>query len=220
MAFFISVCTNCQDFDWHGASRDSSANSRACLRAWVNCERIYTVIWCCSVTLCCCVLCIAKNSRSNTRSCDELLKSTPSNSTRRCKSLSALKENISGVVEVLFLILNLKFILMSCSHPRLSPVLHLKWRKLTIQLWLNCMQPINFWVITANFTLQKYIQISFNNIWQILAKYSSLNLPLRHAIMVSLIYTYRPESLEIFPLIVRRRLSLGNWLWLKNHSWN
>jgi len=119
-----------------------------------------------------------------------------------------------------FLILNLKFILMSCSHPRLSPVLHLKWRKLTIQLWLNCMQPINFWVITANFTLQKYIQISFNNIWQILAKYSSLNLPLRHAIMVSLIYTYRPESLEIFPLIVRRRLSLGNWLWLKNHSWN
>ena len=33
-----------------------------------------------------------KNGRSNTRSCDELLKN------RRCKSLSALKENINEVL--------------------------------------------------------------------------------------------------------------------------
>ena len=102
MGFFVSVCTTCQDFDWHNTLRNPSANSRACLRACVNCETIYSVIWCCSVMHCCYVLCIAKNIRSNTRSCDELLKSTPSNTTRRCKSLSALKENISGVIEVLF----------------------------------------------------------------------------------------------------------------------
>jgi len=39
-----------------------------------------------------------KNGRSDTRSCDELLKSLSPSTTRRCKSLSALKENINEVI--------------------------------------------------------------------------------------------------------------------------
>jgi len=38
-----------------------------------------------------------KNGRVDTRSCDELLKSLPMNTARRCRSLSAIKENIHEV---------------------------------------------------------------------------------------------------------------------------
>ena len=41
---------------------------------------------------------VDKNGRADTRSCDELLKSLPASTTRRCKSLSALKENINEVL--------------------------------------------------------------------------------------------------------------------------
>jgi len=41
---------------------------------------------------------VEKNRREDTRSCDELLKSVSPTTTRRCKSLSALKENINEVL--------------------------------------------------------------------------------------------------------------------------
>jgi len=49
------------------------------------------------------LLCAAveKNGRDHAKSCDELLRSLPLCATRRCKSVSALKENINEVLILL-----------------------------------------------------------------------------------------------------------------------